>query len=341
MRALLPLAALAMALLVAQPVVAKEKPVAAAKKKASEPKKKAEAKKKAAAKSKAEAKKKGAKPEPVKAKKAVTPAKAKAKPVAKVDDDGPSLEEETVHVVKPGETLGGIANRAKVPRVLIAEANGLPKPWAVRVGQKLKLPRTKHHIVKAGETGFDIAYQYGVPFSSIAVANGLSPKAVLKTGQDLLIPTILAPVATTPAPVAAAAEDDADAKPAPKAGFIWPLDGKVRRGFTSRSSANYHDGIDIVAAPGLAVRAADGGTVIFAGKEPKSFGNLVVVQHGGGWQSAYGFLGKITVSKGDAVKKRERIGLVGRTGKATQDELHFELRKANEPVDPIGQLPAR
>lgn len=313
------LAALALALLVATPTLAKEKPEAAA------PHKHA---KKAAPEAKAKAKKAAEKPAPAKK-------KPKAKPA---EDDTPSPETETVHVVKPGETLGGIAIRAKVPRVLIAEANSLPKPWAVHAGQKLKLPRTKHHIVKDGETGFDIAYQYGVPFSSIAVANGLSPKAVLKTGQDLLIPTILAP--SKPAPKSGDDEDATPAKPA-KAAFIWPLDGKVRRGFAPRTGANYHDGIDIAAAPGSAVRAADGGTVIFAGKEPKSFGNLVVVQHNGGWQSAYGFLGKITVAKGDTVKKRERIGLVGRTGKATQDELHFELRKANEPVDPTDQLPAR
>ncbi|MDE2404118.1 MAG: peptidoglycan DD-metalloendopeptidase family protein [Sphingomonadales bacterium] len=269
------------------------------------------------------------------------------KPAPTVDDDVPAPDAETIHIVKPGETLGGIAQRAKVPRVLIAEANHLAKPWKVHAGQKLRLPRTRHHIVKAGETGFDIAYRYGVPFNAIAVANGLAPRAVLKPGQDLLIPTILAPA--TPAPAAASAAtatiDAADeapaAKPAARAGFVWPLDGKVRRGFTPRTSAGYHDGIDIVADPGSPVRAAAAGTVIFAGREPKSFGNLVVIQHDNGWQSAYGFLGRITVAKGDAIRKRERLGLVGRTGKATRDELHFELRKANQPLDPLAQLPSR
>ena len=51
-------------------------------------------------------------------------------------------DQETEHVVKEGETLFGIANRARVPRVLIAEANGLKPPYLVRSGQKLKIPRT-------------------------------------------------------------------------------------------------------------------------------------------------------------------------------------------------------
>jgi murein DD-endopeptidase MepM/ murein hydrolase activator NlpD len=270
---------------------------------------------------------------------ATAKAKPRPKKPAPADDAAPAAEDELVHIVKPGETLGGIAQRAKVPRVLIAEANGLAEPYSLRTGQKLKIPRTRHHTVAEGETGFDIAYRYGVPFSAIAVANGLSPKAVIKPGQDLLIPTILAtPSApSSPGPSASPTEE-----PKPKLAtpdFIWPLTGKVRRGFTGRDQRNYHDGIDIAAEPDTAVRAAANGTVIFAGKEPKSFGNLVVIQHGEDWQSAYGFLGKITVAKGEAVRRKERIGLVGRTGKATRDELHFEIRKANQPVDPLDNLP--
>jgi len=348
-----------MALALASAAVAKEKPERAGKPAHHHAVKVAEGEAKSV-----KAKKAKARPEKAKKAKAAEgmaanakPEKRKAtkprgKPVADAGDDEATLETEQVHLVKPGETLSGIAVRAKVPRVLIAEANHLPKPWKVHAGQKLKLPRTRHHTVAAGETGFDISYQYGVPFSAIAVANGLSAKAVLKPGQDLLIPTILAPVSPASGDGDKGADkvegkgadkagDDAPAAAKSATAFAWPLDGAVRRGFTPRSSRNYHDGIDIVAAPGAAVRAADGGTVIFSGREPQSYGNLVVVQHGNGWQSAYGFLGKITVAKGDTVRKRERIGMVGHTGKATRDELHFELRKANQPVDPIDSLPAR
>ena len=184
-------------------------------------------------------------------------------------------DQELEHVVKEGETLGGIAQRAKVPRILIAEANGLEAPYIVRIGQTLKIPRTRHHTVADGETGFGIAYTYGVPWNDIAVASGIDTGAPIRSGQRLVIPTIIAPpVAATPAasPSAAAASVTR---------FVWPLSGAIRRGFTARGQSNYHDGLDIQAPHGTAVRAAQAGQVVFAG-DKDDYGNLVIVAHGNG-----------------------------------------------------------
>jgi murein DD-endopeptidase MepM/ murein hydrolase activator NlpD len=248
-------------------------------------------------------------------------------------------EEATEHVVQPGETLGGIANRARVPRVLIAEANGLKPPYTVRAGQKLVIPRTRHHVVQRGETGFTIAYVHAVPWRDIAVANGLSPDAPIRAGQKLLIPTLIAPVEAPPGPQAApsATATATAARSAPA--WRWPLSGTVRRGFTPRGTASYHDGIDIPAAKGTAVRAAAAGRVLFAAREPAQFGNMVVIDHGDGWHSAYGFLDRVTVKEGETVSQGERVGLVGSTGRARGNELHFEMRRNNRPVDPRAQLP--
>ncbi|HMP54970.1 MAG TPA: M23 family metallopeptidase, partial [Novosphingobium sp.] len=244
----------------------------------------------------------------------------------------------TEHVVQPGETLGGVANRAEVPRVLIIEANGLKPPYHLRAGQRLKIPRTRHHNVIAGETGFTIAYSYGVPWREIAVANGIEPDAPIRAGQRLLIPTILTPPAAPPATTPQAAAQAAAQAPR----FAWPIPpGTVRRGFTARGKANYHDGIDLPVPVGQAVRAAAAGRVIFAGSEPRQFGNLVVVEHADGWQSAYAFLSRITVKEGDEVRQGERVGLSGRTGMARGPELHFELRQNNRAVDPLAHLPER
>lgn len=235
-------------------------------------------------------------------------------------------EQETEHVVREGETLMGIANRAKVPRVLIAEANGLKEPYAVRTGQTLKIPRTRKHKVVKGDTGFSVSYQYAVPWKDIAVANGLDTDAPLTPGKTLLIPTIIKPAAA----VSPAAARDR---------FAWPVSGPVRRGFTARTQSDYHDGIDIKVAEGTAVRAAAPGKVLFAGDGRKQFGKVVVIDHGDGWHSAYGFLSKVTVTKGEDVGKGERVGLSGKTGQAKGPELHFELRSNAEPVDPAKQLP--
>lgn len=248
-------------------------------------------------------------------------------------------ENESFHVVAPGETLGGIAARAKVPRILIAEANGLQPPFAVKLGQKLQIPRTRHHAVMAGDTGFSISMKYAVPWEQIALANSLDADAPVKVGQNLLIPTLLNPPPTgagkledTPRPVATIA------RPAPRAArFAWPLSGAVRRGFATGS--DNHDGLDITAPKGATVRAAAAGTVKFAGKEKDQFGNLVVLDHGDGWYTAYGFLSRVTVKEGASVSAGERIGLVGNTGQAKQSELHFEVRQDGKPVDPLGTLP--
>ncbi len=245
-------------------------------------------------------------------------------------------EEETEHIVVAGETLGGIANRARVPRILIAEANGLTPPYAVKAGQRLVIPRTRHHTVKRGETGFTIAYNYAVPWRDIAVANGMEPDAPISTGQKLLIPTLIdhgEPPAAAPAPTASTA--------AAAARFRWPLAGTVRRGFTARGQRNYHDGLDIPAPRGTAVRAAAPGKVLFAGDEPAQFGRMVVIDHGDGWHTAYAFLSGITVKEGETVGQGERVGLVGSTGRARGNELHFEVRRNNRPVDPVAQLAER
>lgn len=236
--------------------------------------------------------------------------------------------EETQHVVEPGETLMGIARRAEVPRVLIAEANGLKPPYTLRAGQKLKIPRTRRHTVIRGDTGFSVAYRYGVPWKDIAVANGVDQDRPIRPGQVLLIPTIIAP------PPAAA---EMPATPAVR--FAWPVSGPVRRGFRARTADDYHDGLDIRAAEGTAVRAAAAGKVLFAGAEPRQFGNLVVIDHGEGWATAYAFLSRITVAKDEDVRAGERIGLVGKTGLAKGPELHFEIRRDNRPVDPAQALP--
>ena len=143
-------------------------------------------------------------------------------------------DQESEHVVQPGETLGGIAVRAKVPRVLIIEANGLKPPYGVRAGQKLAIPRTRHHTVGRGDTGFTIAYLHGVAWRDIAVANGIDPAAPLKAGQKLLIPTVLPPQAVTAALPASAAAPP----PSPATRFAWPVaSGPVRPERPTRSPA--------------------------------------------------------------------------------------------------------
>ena len=290
---------------------------------------------------------------------AAAPDKGAGRREAQEQTADPRTEE--THKVREGETIGGIAQRAEVPRVLIIEANGLKPPYTLRKGQDLVIPRRRIHTVVAGETGFGIAYDYGVAWKDIALANGLDPAARLKPGAKLAIPTITA-VAAEPAPAAspvpAATERQARIAAPPvralpsgagKAAsadkstgapqFRWPAPGKVRRGFSPAGSRGNHPAVDIAGEEGSDVRAAARGTVIFAGDEPRRFGNLVIIDHGKGWFTAYAKLQAIKTRKGKKVGAGDRIGLLGHTGETPSTELHFEIRRNNVPVDPLVFLP--
>ena len=263
---------------------------------------------------------------------AAMPLLAKDKPPA----TDPKVE--TLHVVQPGETLAGIANRAEVPRVLIIEANRLKAPYAVKTGQKLVIPRRRSHTVKPGETTFDIAMEEGVPWEQIAAASSIKPGAKLKPGQKLVIPTLAGNGELIPSPTIST--DPPKGLPDTIAPiFKWPLQGKVRRGFSMPVATNPgHEGIDMLADEGTAVRASAAGKVIFAGQGPEEYGLTVIIYHSGRWTTTYSYLGKLTVKEGDKVKAGERIGLVGQTGLASEPQLHFEIRRNKIALDPARYL---
>lgn len=223
--------------------------------------------------------------------------------------------------------------------MLIIEANSLKPPYAVRVGQKLTIPRRREHTVKAGETGFGIAMNYGLSWKAIATANGLNPSKPVRKGQKLTIPTL---TKLGKAPLPAPALDIATPGQALAPSYAWPLPGKVLRAFKPRGAgASWHDGIDIAAAAGDPVRATARGTVIFAGDGPKEYGRTVILHHGARWVSVYSFLDRIAVKRGDKVPAGAKLGTVGTSGVAKIPQLHFEIRRARVAVDPLGKLPVR
>ena len=197
---------------------------------------------------------------------------------------------------------------------------------------------TSVNTVKPGETTFDIAMDAGVPWDQIAAANGLKPGAKIKPGQKLVIPTIAGNAAVIPSPTIST--DPPKGLPDTIApAFAWPLQGKVRRAFAMPVGTNPgHEGIDLLADEGTAVRASAAGTVIFAGQGPDEYGLTVIVYHSGRWTTTYSYLGKITVKEGDKVKAGTRIGLVGQTGLASEPQLHFEIRRNKVALDPARYL---
>jgi len=160
-------------------------------------------------------------------------------------------------------------------------------------------------------------------------------------------------IAATPAPSAAeqqvavapqtgAAGALAPAAPEPQvtasSGFRWPVRGRVISGFGKRPNGERNDGINLAVPEGTAVKAAEDGTVIYAGNELKSYGNLVLVRHSNGWVSAYAHNSELKVRRGEEVKRGQLVALSGMSGGVTTPQVHFELRKDATPVDPLQHL---
>jgi murein DD-endopeptidase MepM/ murein hydrolase activator NlpD len=118
-------------------------------------------------------------------------------------------------------------------------------------------------------------------------------------------------------------------------GFIWPVSGPITSGFGWRWG-RMHEGIDIGAACGTPIRAAASGTIVYAGWMD-GYGNITIVDHGGGMATAYGHQSAIYVG-GGSVSQGQTIGAVGSTGHSTGCHLHFEVRVNGTPVDPLNYL---
>lgn len=126
--------------------------------------------------------------------------------------------------------------------------------------------------------------------------------------------------------------------------FVYPiLSPKLTSKYGNRKHpvfkhVKHHEGVDLAVPANSHVRAVSAGKVIFADKHG-GYGRLVTIVHEDGFTSMYGHLSSIKVKIGDTVKPGQVIGLVGRTGTATGNHLHFEWRKNGQSLDPLTVFP--
>lgn len=273
----------------------------------------------------------------------------------------------SVYVVKPGDSLGRIANDHGMRSSELAAANGIDGTQPIRIGQKLKIPaagvaNTKVAMLDTG-TATDAAPLGVIPKPAMAPAKpaqALSaapaplkpaapaptePAAPAPVKQAALAPQATQPVRPAPTVTApssgasgAGAAQAAAADDAATGSFRWPVRGRVISGYGVKASGERNDGINIEAPEGTPIKAAEGGEVIYAGNELKGYGNLVLIKHPSGFVSAYAHAGEILVQRGDTIMRGQTVGKVGATGNVTRPQLHFELRSGNRPVDPLPYL---
>lgn len=135
--------------------------------------------------------------------------------------------------------------------------------------------------------------------------------------------------------------DRAEAMPS-----MWPARGRIISGFGVRripySSSGYqfHTGVDILGSHGSSIWATASGEVVFASYRG-SFGNLVIIDHGYGYETHYAHLSGFAVSVGEEVEKGQTIGYMGATGRTTGTHLHYEVHRNGSPVNPSNYLKER
>jgi len=255
--------------------------------------------------------------------------------------------------VRANDTLYAVATRYQVTPQSVIEANGLQPPYNLRKGQTLKLVPRRTHVVRPGDSVYVISQRYAVSQYQLAQLNFLKPPFELKIGQKLQLPNSLdfsvldvgLPDGVSGTNIAQPAPTKTSVPAAPRkrfvapslagsSGFSWPVQGEIIAEFGPSQRGVHNDGVNIAASEGASVGAAAKGRVAFVGTNIKSFGKLVLVKHDGGIITAYAHLGDISVTEGDIVTAGQSIGTIGRSGRVDSPQLHFEIRKSRQPVDP-------
>lgn len=280
--------------------------------------------------------------------------------------------------VASGDTLYSIARSNQVDVKELISENGLNPPYQLSVGQRLRLPGSGQqsssvasisqpvdnantgavHTVQNGETLYSLGRTYKISPMAIAHENNLAEPYGLRVGQKVRIPgkdsrtaaTVASqePKETTTVGDSAAAKNASKAEPQVSAlpapadsdsgQFRWPVKGRILSSYGPKSNGSRNDGINIAVPEGTNVRASQNGVVAYAGNELKGYGNLILIRHAGGWVTAYAHNKVLHVKRGDRVSRGDVIAKAGSTGTVTSPQVHFEIRKGAEAVDPMKHL---
>lgn len=267
-----------------------------------------------------------------------------------------------IHTILEKDTLYSISKHYKLPMRDLIKVNKLAPPYRLNVGQRLKLPPPREYIVQGGDTLHSVSQLFDVSTSEIVRLNNLSDPYKIYDGQALHIP----PPIEKPKPIIVANQSNKEInptaqntenlvspghKPSTKIQkkpiklssqtparssnrFLKPVQGKTVSSYGSKSNGLHNDGINIAAARGTAVKAAENGVVVYVGNDLKGTGNLVLIRHADRWMSAYAHLGDTAVERGQVLKRGAKIGTVGSSGSVDSPQLHFELRRGTKALNP-------
>lgn len=245
------------------------------------------------------------------------------------------LNQINLHNVLRGETLFAIAWRYSLDYHSIAELNGL-NSFRIYPGQKLILRKTDkrsvfnpHSLIAAINTDFLHKRKQQIILKN--QSNSSQSNAVRTVQTSKQKPTTNSSNKTKQRKELGPRTSNSKIK-----NWIWPVNGKIVEGFSSKQNQN--KGLDIKAKKGTAVRATAPGKVVYSGSGLKGYGQLVIIKHNDSYLSAYAHNNKIHVLENEVVKAGQRIADIGKSG-ADTFKLHFEIRYKGKPVNPLNYLP--
>ncbi|MFK7838748.1 MAG: peptidoglycan DD-metalloendopeptidase family protein [Bdellovibrionales bacterium] len=254
--------------------------------------------------------------------------------------------------VRQGDSVSTVARLFDVSASEIVRINDLREPYRLRSGQVIRLPSGGVPLNKpvddnvggdqvvSPERVIELQKPVRKPSRSMRnvvddvmgdiysdnVASKPSDSVVIKPGRKpnvKIVETAKSKVKkSVPTPKRASSK------------FLKPTHGKIVSGYGPKDNGLHNDGINIAAARGSPVKAADNGVVVYAGDGLKGSGNLILVRHDNRWMTAYGHLDRIKVANGEVVKRGSNIGTVGSTGSVKTPQLHFEIRRGTKALNP-------
>jgi murein DD-endopeptidase MepM/ murein hydrolase activator NlpD len=187
-----------------------------------------------------------------------------------------------------------------------------------------------YYTVQPGDNLDSIAFFLEVPATLLIRVNPSIDPDNLTTGSRLIVPG---------AQTRRQANNSKSDNSIQNATYIWPVSNiDVSSPFGYRSG-RLHSGIDLRAPRGTPIKASSHGKVIYSGRK-NGYGNIIIIAHAGGIETAYGHNSRNLVKAGQRVEKGRVIAKVGRTGNATGNHVHFELRRRGKAINPKRYLPA-
>ena len=238
-------------------------------------------------------------------------------------------------VVARGDTLYSLSRKYSVPVNDLAVMNNLTPPFNLSVGQKIRVPNLARVSVEQVRTD-DV--KVAVKSTNATVQTQPQQKREAKTiaekvgAEKKVVATPVKKISSDPTKKLPKINARSSSK------FSWPVRGKILSNYGAKSSGLFNDGINIGAARGTAVKAAENGVVAYAGNEVKGMGNLIIIQHEDGWMTVYAHMDSMVVRRGARVSVGQQIGTVGKTGKVDSPQLHFEIRKGTKAYNPTQYL---